>query len=412
MSLRDRLGPLHEPQFARFFAAVTISMTGSWASTVALGFGVLATATPTALGLVFLAREIPIVLLVLAGGVWADRLPRRVILASANALLGVTQLLTAAALLRGWGPLAIGAFQVVNGCAAAFSRPAMLGFIPELVRSEHLQQANALLGLTRNTVALVGTTLGAALVSVFEPGWALVFDAITFLIAAPLVATVGRGARPARPAASPLADLHDGWKAFVSRRWVCAMVAGFGLFQLSYFPAFNVLGPYQAEHHLNGAASWAIILSAGTVGAFVGSAAVLRLRPSRPLVLAQLVCAPVGLELILLGVPAPVPLIAASGLAAGFGLAVGDTLWETTLQRHIPGDQISRISSFDWLGSVALNPLGYVLVGPLAAALGASRVLYLAGAGLLCSTLLVSAVPAVRALPAHPEAPPADVAAA
>src|SRR3954470_12969130 len=134
MSLRNRLGPLHEPQFARFFAAVTISMMGSWASTVALGFGVLATATPTALGLIFLAREIPIVLLVLAGGVWADRLPRRVILASANALLGVTQLLTAVALLRGWGPLAIGAFQVVNGSAAAFSRPAMLGFIPELVR--------------------------------------------------------------------------------------------------------------------------------------------------------------------------------------------------------------------------------------------------------------------------------------
>jgi hypothetical protein len=77
MNLRRMMGPLTEPSFARFFLASLISQAGSYASLIALSFAVLEKSGPTALGLIFLAREIPLIAFVLIGGVFADRLTSR-----------------------------------------------------------------------------------------------------------------------------------------------------------------------------------------------------------------------------------------------------------------------------------------------------------------------------------------------
>ena len=59
---------------------------------------------------------------------------------------------------------------------------------------------------------------------------------------------------------------------------------------------------------------------------------------------------------------------------------------------------MSRISSFDWFGSVALNPVGYVLVGPLSEVVGVASALYLSAAVNVSATLVVLAMPSVRAI--------------
>jgi predicted MFS family arabinose efflux permease len=394
----DGLLPLRQRDFRRFFAANVINSIGGWASTVALGFGVLERGTATDLGLVFLAHQIPTVVLVVAGGVWADRWSRRSILIGSNVISCATQALTAIALLDGWGLGAVAAAQAVAGGASAFARPATTGFVQELVAPEHLQKANGLNSFSWSSVALIGASAGALLVSGVGAGWALALDALTYGAAALLLAGVSKaGSRPER-ASSALADLREGWRAFVSYRWAVAMVAGFGVFQLTLFPALEVLGPLTAKRHLGGAGAWAAILVAGSVGAIAGSLFSLRLHPRRPLVTCVLTSAVIAVELALLGLAAPVWTIATASFVGAVGLSVGDSVWFTALQTAIPQDQIGRISSFDWLGSIALNPVGYALVGPLAAATSAEAVLIGSAGLMVASSALIVALPSVRAL--------------
>src|SRR4029079_2990303 len=166
-----------------------------------------------------------------------------------------------------------------------------------------------------------------------------------------------------------------GWREFISRRWAVAMVASFGLFQLSYFPALLVLGPLVAKTELGGPGAWGLILAVESAGAVIGGLFALRLRFTRILVASELFVLPAGLLLAALAVSLPLPAIAAVALTTGMGFAIGDTLWTTALQRNVPEHALSRISSFDWLGSVALNPIGYALIGPIAVAVGTPQAL-------------------------------------
>jgi predicted MFS family arabinose efflux permease len=398
MALPVGLSPLRGGGFRRYFASSVINAIGSWASMVALSFGVLEQGSATDLGLVFLAGEIPIVVFVLAGGVWADRWSRRSILIGSNGLSCLAQAVTAAALLEGWGLGVVAAAQVVNGGATAFSRPATTGFVPELVPVDELQQANALDGLSWSSVSLIGASAGALLVAGVGAGWALALDASTYAIAALLIAGVPRsGSRVARET-SPLADLAEGWRAFLSYSWVVAMVIGFGIFQLTLFPAQEVLGPLIAKTHLGGPSAWAGILIAGAVGAIAGGVLGLRVHPRRPLVTCMVTSTVMAVELLLLGLAAPVWMIALASFAGGVGLTVGGSVWFTALQANIPPDQIGRISSFDWLGSIAFNPLGYALVGPLAAASSPEAVLIGAATLMTASTTVILAIPSVHSL--------------
>jgi MFS family permease len=88
-------------------------------------------------------------------------------------------------------------------------------------------------------------------------------------------------------------------------------------------------------------------------------------------------------------------LIALSALV-GFGFAAGNTFWMTALQQNVPEHALSRISSFDWLGSVAFNPIGYLLIGPMAIAFGTSQILIVSGLINIAAAVGVLLVPSVR----------------
>jgi MFS family permease len=390
---------LHERSFARYLASVTVSTLGSGMATVALAFAVLDFGGATDLGIVLLAREIPIVIFLLLGGVFADRLPRRVILVGCDLLKGTAQAATAVLLFAGtanvWN---VGLLQAVFGIAAAFSRPATTGIVKEAVSDERLQEGNALLSLSRSVLSIAGPALGALIVAAGSAAWAITVDSVTFFVSAALVASMHLAPTVRMVSKSIVGDLRDGWREFVERSWVVAMVISFGLFQLTYFPALLVLGPIVAKDELGGAGAWGLILAVESAGAVVGGLFALRFRFDRPLVACQLLVVPAGLLLLTIAVPLPVVLIAAMGFVTGIGFAFGDTLWTTALQRNVPEHALSRISSFDWLGSVALNPIGYALIGPLAVAFGTSEMLAIAGCLNIAVCLGVVLVPSVRAL--------------
>jgi MFS family permease len=405
------LDVLHERNFARYLASIVVTHLGNGMANVALAFAVLGFGTPTDLGIVLVAREIPMIVFLLLGGVFADRIPRRSILIGTDLLKGSAQVATALLLFSGqahvWN---IAVVQVAFGVANAFSRPIGLGLVKETVSDDHLQQANALTQLSRSTLSVASPALGALIVTLGSPALAIAIDAVTFFLSALFIWTMRLAGTVRAATSSIVGDLRDGWREFISRPWVVAVIASFGLFQLSYFPALLVLGPTVAKDHLGGAAGWGTIIAAQAVGAVVGGLVALRVRIMRPLVWSELVVIPSGFLLFARAVPLPLAAVAAVGFLVGFGFALGENLYVTAFQRNIPEHALSRISSYDWFGSVALNPIGYALIGPLAAALGTAETLVLAGVMNVLVCLGVVLVPSVRAIRTQPEAAavPAD----
>lgn len=405
---------MREGNFTRYLVGSSVSTLGSGMSTVALAFAVLGMGGVTDLGIVLLAREVPTIIFVLLGGVFADRIRRRTILVSTDLLKAIAQGLTAALFFSGNADLlAVVALQMIFGTAAAFSGPATTGLVREVATDETLQEANALLQLSRSILNIAGPAVGALIVAAGSPALALAIDAASFLVSAAFTFSMRLPGVVRMAAASILVDLRGGWREFVERRWAVAMVISFGLFQLTYFPALNVLGPSVAQTQLGGPATWGLILAIESVGAVVGGVVSLRLRVARPLVACQLFVVPSGLLLIGLAVPLPVAVLLALSAAVGFGFAAGNTYWQTALQQNVPEHALSRISSFDWLGSIAFNPLGYALIGPLATAIGTSQALVACGVVNVFAAVGVVFVPSVRRIrmtatgaPATPEMSP------
>jgi MFS family permease len=397
------LQPLRNRRFAAYAVAITISSAGTYAATVALSFGILQSAGPAQLALVLLAREVPLVVLVLVGGVVADRFSRRSVLIVTSLVQATSQLAAAGVLAilgaEGLGTALLMACAAINGGAAAFARPAMAGMVPELVAADEIQPANAVLGLAPRIIGIAGATVGAVLVSAVGAAWALAFDASTFVVAAAFFVTLGRTTcSRTQERISPVRSFVEGWHVVRGTPWIWAMILSFGMFQLAYFPAVSVLGPEVARTTYDGAISWAFLLSAGLVGGIIGLLVAAKIRPRRPLLTVCLVGIPSALQVAALAQGWWVGLVAACAVLGGVGLAIGDTLWMTSLHSNVDPEKIGRVSSFDWLGSLTFNPLGYAVIAPLAAWAGARHTLMAAACVLALAALLPLASRDVRTL--------------
>ena len=283
----------------------------------------------------------------------------------------------------------------VTGAATGFFNPAATGLLPAVVGPERLYAANGLRATAMGGGEVLGPAVAGVLVATTSPGWALAIDAATFAVSVAMLVRLRLPARLPRAATSFVTDLRGGWDAFRSRTWVWAFVA-FAAFANLLWGAWSVLGPVVADRALGGAAAWGAILAALGVGAVLGGLAAIRTAPRRPLVTAALAFSTTAVPLALLATEAAVALIALGALVLGAGMFLGNSVWESTLQRHVPAASLSRVSAYDWFGSLALQPLGLAIWGPTSVAIGIEASLWLASALFLASTLLLLAVPGIR----------------
>ena len=229
--MRESFGALREREFRLLFTGQLISLLGDAFTSVALAFAVLSIGNATDLGIVFAARSVPLVTFLLVGGVFADRLPRRAVMLTADVARLGTQGATAALVLTHNAQVwELALLQALAGTATAFFNPASTGLTPMTVSAERLQQANALRGLSMSVAGLVGLGIGGTIVAVAGPGWALAVDAASYAFSAWFLAQLRLPAHISLPPQSFLADLHDGWREFVARTWVWLIVvaASFG----------------------------------------------------------------------------------------------------------------------------------------------------------------------------------------
>jgi MFS family permease len=403
-----RFDALRERPFRLLFLGQAVSLLGDGMVGVALAFAVLElTGSATDLGIVLAARTVPLVAFLLVGGVWADRLPRRALMVATDLIRLAAHGLMAALLITTEPAVwMIATLAGIAGAASAFFSPAITGIMPAVVSTERLQQANALRGLTEAAGRIAGPALAGVLVVGIGPGWALAVDAATFAVSAVFLALIPMPAHVPAESHSFLADLRDGWDDFRSRTWLWTTVAA-TTFGNMLFAAYFVLGPLTAETELGGAGAWALIVSAFGVGLLIGGIVLLHMEPQRPVLTATLAVALYTLPLAFLAVPTPAAVTAIGSLLAGAGLAVANNLWETTQQRHVPEELLSRVSSYDWFGSLAAVPIGMLLWGPISDEIGVSTSLWIAFAAQLASILSLLLVREVRELRAYPTPAPA-----
>jgi MFS family permease len=399
----SRLGPLRHREFRLLFAGRTISMAGSAMAPVALAFGVLGlTDSTTDLGIVLAARQIPVIVLLLFGGVWADRLPRHHVMVASNLASGASQAVVAVLLLTGHAQIwQLALLAALNGASSAFFFPASTGIVPQTVTTPMLQQAN-----------ITGAAIGGILVALTSPGTAIAIDAVSYFAAAACIAAMRVSAAGRTPGSTVLQELREGWYDFWSRTWLWVIVLQFGIVNAFESGAVLVLGPEIAKDELGGPAAWGAVLTATSLGLVLCGFMMLRWRPRRMLFVATLAVFPLALPLLALAIPAPLPVVIACGFAAGFFVEIFGVLWDTSMQQEIPTEKLSRLSSYDALGSWVLTPVALVALGPISTAIGTRTTLIGCAILTIGATAPVLLSRDVRTLERRSAAPAAAEAAA
>jgi predicted MFS family arabinose efflux permease len=406
-SWRDDVRLLREHDLGLLVASRLVSDLGNGIAPIALAFGVLALpgGDASSLGLVLVCAALPRIVVMLFGGVLADRVRSRSrLMAVTEVAAGAAQLVAAGLFLSGRATVpALAVLAVVNGVAVAIIYPTMTGLVPQLASGPALQSANALVRLSSNVAAILGTAVGGLLVATVGAGWALLIDAATYFLSAVLLWLVR--AASAAPAdgerQSVLDDLVHGWREFTARRWVWLMVILFSISNVGFTASIDVLGPVRALESWNGPPGWAVVLVAFSLGTVIGVVVAMRIRPSRPLLVASAAQLFVAFPVLALAPPLPLVVVAVLAFISGVCIDVFEVLWQTTLQQQIPPESLSRVASYDWFGSLSLTPLALIAAGALEAWLGLEGALWVCGilgaaAGL---AILDPMVRGVRAVP-------------
>lgn len=402
MGMRNDVRALRLPTFRKFWTGHAVSCFGDGMVPLVTAFAVIGQGHGAAdLGAVLAVGVACRIAATLVGGVLADRFSRLRLMAGADAVRFLVQASLALLLMTGHGSVLVFAVcNAVYGIAGGFYGPASKGLMPTLVGKDLLQQASALQSLTRSMSMIAGPIVAGLLMPVAGAQGVYLIDAATFAVnVVVLLRLPGATTRGIR-GQSFLADLRQGWSEVTRRRWLVANLAVHAVWNFG-MAAFFVLGPVLAAERFGGVAAWGMVSSAMAAGALLGGVLALRWQPRRPLVAGNLILAASACPLLALWQGYPVFAVAVAAAVCNCCIVVLNTLWESTLQRVMPDQVLSRVSSYDYLLTMISMPIAYALIGPVTKLVGTNGVL-LGGAALLAIPgLLVCAMPAVRRITRH-----------
>jgi predicted MFS family arabinose efflux permease len=359
-------------------------------SLVGVSFAVLYETGSTAdLSYVLAAQIVPSLLFTLVGGVIADRLPPQWVIIAGNVMIAVGEGTFGLLILTGhpalWLMLVL---EMVTGTGMAIFYPASQALLPRLVPGTLLQEASAISRLAMNGAQMGGATVAGLCVAAFGPGWALAVCGAGMLSSVPLLLSIRVTGRIRTQETRFVHDLRAGWSEFRSHTWLWVIVAQFGVVLAAWYGAFQVLGPAVAKAHLGGPAAWGAITAADSLGLIVGGILSLRFSPRRPMMFVVLIGAAIAIGPFALAMLWPLPLVCLASFALGVTIEIMMVQWTVGMARNVPPDMLARVSSYDLLGSVMAMPVGALIAGPLAAAVGVSATQYGAAALIIVASAL------------------------
>ncbi|MEU6556262.1 MFS transporter [Streptomyces sp. NPDC046915] len=413
MDLRASLSVLGNRPFRSLLLARLISASGSAMAPVALAFAVLGfDAEPTALAIVLAGNTLPQLVLLLVGGVVADRVSRRGVIVIGNLVAALSQAGVAVLVATDAATTArVALLAGVTGGANALMSPAMNSLLPQLVPAGELQEANVLLRLPTNFIKILAPAAGGGIVAVAGSQWVLGWDAASFAAAALLCARLAvPRAAGSGPRTSVLHDFRTGWREFAQRPWLWSYTLSGTVVVALWLGGYQLLGPLVLDSHGLNAAAWGTVQGSFSAGLLLGGLIALRWKPDRLMVACVATGLPLALPLFMLAARPGLPALAVSAALAGIGLDLSIVCWTTALQQQLAPEVLGRVTSFSSIGELMAVPLGYLVVGLAATSAGAAPVLLWSGVLVVVSSVVLFVVPdvwAIRRLPAEPVPEPA-----
>lgn len=382
-----------------FYIGYTTSLLGTAMSRIALTFAVLDSGgTAADLGYVFAASVFPQVLVMLAGGVIADRIGRRRVMLITDVGRLTVQGTLAGALFAGSPPFWLFLLlPALLAMAEGVFNPALGGLRAEIVPASKRPDANALIGVAQSATGIGGPALAGFLIAFSRPAVVIALDAASFG-ASVLTLTLLVLPRADEPAQSAWRDLTDSLAVFRSQTWLWLTTVQFALFNLFTWAPYLLLGPLLARTYLGGAGAWGVITAAYAGGSVLAGLALVGRRPRRPVAWAVIGTFGYPVPCILLAMHGSVYAVAAGALIAGIGSAINSTLVSSVEQQRVPQQMLARISAITLTGSYALGSAGWAVIGPLAGIFGPTPLLVFAAAYGTVSSAVVLAVPAIRSI--------------
>jgi MFS family permease len=437
------LQPFANGQYRILTAALTLSLFGAGVWIVAVVFEIIAIGgSPIDVSVVATGGAIGMLLAVLLGGVAADRIPQKRILATVEATKTVA--IAAAATLAISGAVELWHLAVVAfvlGVADGFFYPAYSALLPSVLPADQLLAANGVEGMLRPVIAnAAGPAIASAAIAVWSPAIAFWIVAI-----AQALATVGllflrttpvrreADAVPQHPIKAIFSDIQGGFVYMIRTPWLLATLLFACLLILVLMGPIEVLLPFAVKDQVpvavqllfgdnNGAGAFALALAAfglgGAIGSFVVASAKL---PRRYLTIMNVLWGAGCLPLLVIGITDQLWLMIIALVLVGFAFSAANVIWGTLLQRRVPAELLGRVSSLDFFVSLALMPVSMAIAGPVGEAIGLAPAfiaagvipVFLAVAAILIARMpkdelehpLDTAPPAAEPL----EAPPLDV---
>ena len=368
----------------RLFLARFISNYGNGMGPIALAFGILGLPNGSAnlLGLILGITTVLFLIMAPFGGVIADKYGRARMVGLTDMAGGLILFVQVAYFTTGNVPIAV--LLIVNGCFGilwGIFWPAFSGVIPAVLPEAGLQKGNALNSLVTNSGMILGAASAGFLIDAFGVSVTLGIDAASFFISGILVFTFRHLTPRAQHTENTMIDdLRHGWQVFLSFRWIVIIVAAFSFIVMCWAAAENVLGPLIALEHFDGAKSWSYVITAESIGLVVGSLIAIKVKPKYPMRFLMLSSFPITFYIAALAKPQSLAVIAVGAFLFGITLDLWGTLWSTALQRKVPRDSLSRVSSFDAMGSLMFRPIGLAIAAPLSTLLGIENFIYILAA--------------------------------
>lgn len=402
--------------FTLLWAGRTISWFGNAMAPIALGFAVLdITGSVADLSAVVAARSVPNLLLVLFGGVLADRAMRNQALVAASLVSAASQGLCVALIATGAASIpALMAISVVNGAAAALSGPASGALFRLVVRDDQLRDANVLGRIGMNGALLSGAALGGVIVGVLGPGAALAIDSLTFLLAGIAFLWLPRIEVTESSRGSLLGALRDGFRYVIDSRWISGIIIVTFVHMACFAGGLQVIALVVADASF-GRAGMGLAASAQIGGSLLGAVAVAVIRDRVPLNLTLLamggaLCLPLlvlgaGAAGVIPSKPPAIELLVATIIAmtvAGIAFQMASIIQDLAFQRNVPAEKIGRVGSYATVASIGGIPAGEIAAAPLTGAFGVGGALLALACLMMVTVLTVATHPSVRHISSAP----------
>ena len=411
MTGEHRASALRNRNFALLWTGQTVSVAGNGIFTVALPLEVLRIGgSPLDLALVVSARLVPTILLLLVGGALVDRLSRRLVMLASDAVSGVT--VTVFAVLAALDRVSLGGLvllAVIFGVSSAFFMPASTAIVPELLPPELLVSGSSLTQLSQSLAQyLAGPLAGGVLVAALGTGWAFAVDGLTFLVSGLCLAAMRTVARKERSDSAVLAGIVEGLRYCRSQPWLWWSFVGIGAANIvSFVPVATVFQPLLADQvFAGGAVLLGVLYAANGAGSALAALWIKRRgSPRRRMRAIWVSWAGAGVAAALIGLSPTAWLATFFAAALWFGMTYGNVLWFPLLQEQVPPTLLGRVSSVDWLLSLALSPAG-ALVGGAVVGFTGVRPAIVVGGVLAAACAAVLYLPGVRAPDRRPTPTP------